>query len=301
MEFFYVLVVAMNFLMPRVNAAGTVYNEGLLWIAFVIAGGVWLVLHVLKAIGLFTMAKKQGMGWQLHWCAFVPFANTFLMGELGGKLGRNFKHIGLYAMIAELLYCVACGIYYGMTSYAVMNGLYEVVYTDLSTSTMQGGYYSLVFSGLSVTAERLIQAFYYVQYVFSFLSLFAGVLVYIVFFKKYAPTSYIWMVVACAFIPVFIGPLTFAYRNRTPVDYDAYMRARYEQIRRRQQQLYQGRYGSPYDGNTQLPQGSGSPEDDPFGEFSSGQRPSESGSPRSGDDAGKSGTNTNGPDDGFFN
>lgn len=208
MEFFFVLAIAYNLLMPRINAAGEIYNEGLLWIAFVIAGGVWLVVHVLKSIGLYTMAKKQNMGAKLLWCAFVPFANTFLMGELGGKFGRNFKHVGLYAMIAELLYCAACAVYFGMMGFAIMNGMYEKyiqTYTGYDGAVYER--YTLVLSGLTPTAERMIEVFYYIQYIFSFIAPVVCIFLYIVFFRKYAPSSYIWMTVLCAIVPLFIGPL----------------------------------------------------------------------------------------------
>lgn len=287
MEFFFVLAIAYNLLMPRINAAGDIYNEGLLWIAFVIAGGVWLIVHVLKSIGLYTMAKKQNMGAKLLWCAFVPFANTFLMGELGGKFGRSFKHIGLYAMIAELIYCAACGVYYGMTGHAIMNGMYETyVQTYTGYDGMVYERYALVFSGLTPTAERVIEVFYYIQYVFSFIAPVVSLFVFIVFFRKYAPSSYIWLTVLCAIVPLFTGPLVFSFRKRTPMDYDAFMRARYEQIRRQQQQYYgqqnpygqQGPYGNPYGNPNQPPYGDqngqqGQPQgddDDPFGEFSGG-------------------------------
>ena len=205
MEFFFVLAIAYNLLMPRINAAGEIYNEGLLWIAFVIAGGVWLVVHVLKSIGLYTMAKKQNMGAKLLWCAFVPFANTFLMGELGGKFGRSFKHVGLYAMIAELLYCAACAVYFGMMGFAIMNGMYDKSvqeYPGYDGTVYQS--YALVLSGLTATAERMIEVFYYIQYIFSFIAPVVSIFVYIVFFRKYAPSSYIWMTVLCAIVPLFI-------------------------------------------------------------------------------------------------
>lgn len=337
MEFFFVLAIAYNLLMPRINAAGEIYNEGLLWIAFVIAGGVWLVVHVLKSIGLYTMAKKQNMGAKLLWCAFVPFANTFLMGELGGKFGRNFKHVGLYAMIAELLYCAACAVYFGMMGFAIMNGMYEKyiqTYTGYDGAVYER--YTLVLSGLTPTAERMIEVFYYIQYIFSFIAPVVCIFLYIVFFRKYAPSSYIWMTVLCAIVPLFIGPLVFAYRKRTPVDYDAFMRARYEQIRRQQQQYYnqqnpygqQGPYGGPYGPNrppygnpygnpNQPPYGApngqqGQPQngdDDPFGEFSgggsaygSGQNGQNGSSSDGADGNGNSRRNgSGGSDDGFFN
>ena len=331
MEFFSVLSVLFGFFTPQINTAGEFYNEDMLWIAFVIAGVIWLTVHALKSVGLYTMAKKRGMSKKLLWCAFVPFANTFLMGELGGKLGRNFKHVGLYAMIGEFLFCGACAAYFGMVAHVYMNGLYAD--TPVPNVVTQNGveltYYSFDYL-ISEQAVRVINAFYYIQYIFSFITPVVCILVYIVFFRRYAPSSYIWMTVLCALISLAVGPLVFAYRKRTPVDYEAFMRARYEQIRRRQQQYYQqqnpygqppygqGQYGAPYG---QPPQGQyGAPDgqqgqpqngdDDPFGEFSAGGQ-SPYGSSKGGDGAGgssgqggaggNSGQNgSGGQDDGFF-
>lgn len=325
MEFFFVLSIAFMFLSPSLREVGTtyeIYNEGLIWIAFVIAGGAYLIVHALKAVGLYRMAKKKGMGKKLLWCAFVPFANTFLMGELGGKFGagKGIKHIGLYVMIVEILYCAAAGVYYGLTGYALMNGMYGLETYESGQYT----YWRLVYE-VSLQAERVMNVFYYLEYIFSFLNLFASVFLYIVFFRKYAPASYIWMVVLCALIPLFTGPLVFAFRNRSPIDYDAFMRARYEQIRRQQQQYYsqQNPYGqNPYGQNPygQNPYGQnpyGTPEngqqsgtqgdDDPFGEFSGGGNGSSSGDGSSGSGSGgsQSGNGQGGSggssDDGLFN
>ena len=320
MEFFFVLSIAFMFLSPGLREVGTtyeIYNEELIWIAFVIAGGAYLIVHTLKAVGLYRMAKKKGMGKKLLWCAFVPFANTFLMGELGGKFGagKGIKHIGLYVMIVEILYCAAAGVYYGLTGYALMNGMYGLETYESGQYT----YWRLVYE-VSLQAERVMNVFYYLEYIFSFLNLFASVFLYIVFFRKYAPASYIWMVVLCALIPLFTGPLVFAFRNRSPIDYDAFMRARYEQIRRQQQQYYsqqnpygqnpygqnpygQNPYGTPENGQQSGTQG----DDDPFGEFSGGGNGSSSGDGSSGSDSGgsQSGNGQGGSggssDDGLFN
>lgn len=53
--------------------------------------------------------------------------------------------------------------------------------------------YTLVLSGLTPTAERMIEVFYYIQYIFSFIAPVVCIFLYIVFFRKYAPSSYIWM------------------------------------------------------------------------------------------------------------
>ena len=60
------------------------------YIALAIAGGVYVLLYIFRAIGLFTMAKKQGKN-GLLWCAFVSVCEHLSDGELAGdlKLGKS--------------------------------------------------------------------------------------------------------------------------------------------------------------------------------------------------------------------
>ena len=76
------------------------------------------------------------------------------------------------------------------------------------------------------------------------------------------------------FVPLSRYIVIFALRNRTPVDYDAYMRARYEAYMRQRGQYGQygqsgqyGQYGNPYAN----PYAGQTPEE-PFGEFTSEDR-----------------------------
>ena len=106
--------------------AKTVYGFSIdAYIALIVAGGVFLALHACKAAALFIMAKKQGKK-KLLWCAFLPFANTFLIGELGGevKFGNlRLKHVGVVAMLAELVFVACRGFVLGYYAYAFHNGL----------------------------------------------------------------------------------------------------------------------------------------------------------------------------------
>ena len=62
MEFFFVLSIAFIFLSPGINQLGEIYNEGLIWIAFVIAGGAYLIVHALKAVGLYKSGEEKRHG-----------------------------------------------------------------------------------------------------------------------------------------------------------------------------------------------------------------------------------------------
>ena len=231
-----------------------------------IAAGVYALLYVFRAIGLFTMAKKQGKR-GLLWCAFLPFASTFLMGELAGEWklgGKRVKHIGAYAMAAEILYCACAAVVCVIITRALL-GIEGSVTPESSGST------GLVVDRLDLPDRlyMLYSVFGILATVFQFLLLVPFVFLYLVFFRRYAPLSYVWMVVVCAIFPVVTAFLIFAYRNRAPVDYERFMQARMEQMRRARSAQY-GPYGpqGPYG---QQGQGAARPPEDPFGEFSSGK------------------------------
>lgn len=265
--------------------AKTVYGFSIpAYIALIVAGGIFLALHACKAAALFIMAKKQGKK-RLLWCAFLPFANTFLIGELGGevKFGNlRLKHVGVVAMLAELVFVACRGFVLGYYAYAFHNGL---TYFEVENNMIGWGFNEGVLTDGMYTALNACEI---AGYILSFVVIIAFIFVNIGIFRKYAPDSYIWMVVLCALLPPVEGILLLVFARRTPVDYEKYMRERIEAIRRRQQAQYgpygpYGPYGqNPY-GQNQNPYGQnqnpyGQPQQgsaqgneappDPFGEFS---------------------------------
>lgn len=257
--------------------AKTVYGFSIdAYIALIVAGGVFLALHACKAAALFIMAKKQGKK-KLLWCAFLPFANTFLIGELGGevKFGNlRLKHVGVVAMLAELVFVACRGFVLGYYAYAFHNGL---TYFEVENNMIGWGFNEGVLTDGMYTALNACEI---AGYILSFVVIIAFIFVNIGIFRKYAPDSYIWMVVLCALLPPVEGILLLVFARRTPVDYEKYMRERIEAIRRRQAQY--GTYG-PYGPYGQNPYGQnqnpyGQPQQgsaqvneappDPFGEFS---------------------------------
>lgn len=265
--------------------AKTVYGFWIpAYIALIVAGGIFLALHACKAAALFIMAKKQGKK-KLLWCAFLPFANTFLIGELGGevKFGNlRLKHVGVVAMLAELVFVACRGFVLGVYAYAFQNGK---TWFEFEENMIGWGFNEGVLTDGMYTALNACEI---AGYILSFVVLIAFIFVNIGIFRKYAPDSYIWMVVLCALLPPVEGILLLVFARRTPVDYEKYMRERIEAIRRRQQAQYgpygpYGPYGqNPY-GQNQNPYGQnqnpyGQPQQgsaqgneappDPFGEFS---------------------------------
>lgn len=307
--------------------AKTVYGFSIpAYIALIVAGGIFLALHACKAAALFIMAKKQGKK-KLLWCAFLPFANTFLIGELGGevKFGNlRLKHVGVVAMLAELVFVACRGFVLGVYAYAFQNGK---TWFEFEENMIGWGFNEGVLTDGMYTALNACEI---AGYILSFVVLIAFIFVNIGIFRKYAPDSYIWMVVLCALLPPVEGILLLVFARRTPVDYEKYMRERIEAIRRRQQAQYgpygpygpygQNPYGqnqNPY-GQNQNPYGQnqnpyGQPQQgsaqgneappDPFGEFSDqkGQGSQNGSGQNGGSGQNQNGSGQNGSDaDDFF-
>ena len=233
---------------------------------------IWAGLFVLQGIGLSTMAKNRGM--EKTWRAFVPFVNIYLLGKLAGDcqfFGKRIKRIGLYTMIAQIVVSVlmalaiASKIHLYIT-YGNPSGLNEQqfpVWTGLTG-------FSQVAYGYYVAANSFMTIFNIAYEILLFIMM-TGLC------QKYFPRNYMLLAALSLFIPISHFIIIFALRNRRPIDYQAYMRARYEAHMRQQYGQYSaGQAGNPYGGNpyaqpnpAQNNAPAQTPADDPFEEFSS--------------------------------
>ena len=282
MEFFVIFGAIFSLCDPRLKEAYG-FNTLPVYAAYIIAAIAFAALYVLKAIGLYTMAKKRGKQ-KVLWCAFVPFAGTWLLGELAGplRLGRSkFSYFGLLTMISEILLSVCYAMQYIPQAYGYMENM---IFPSISSE----GVITFGYAEEFVKFVPIMNIGYIAGYIFGLINLVFAVFLYMSFFRAYAPQSYIWLVVVCVVFPV-IGICVFAFRNRKFVDYEAYMQARMEQYRRQQQ--YRPPYGqnpygqnpygqnpygqnpygqNPYGQNPYGQGGAANKPEDPFGEFSNG-------------------------------
>ena len=238
-------------------------------ICLAVALGLFLLSVVMGGIGLRTMAKRAGM--KPSALAFIPFANTYYAGKLAGEasfFGQRMKRAGLYAMLAEIFYCVL-EIFSIILDFALMKGQYLALQKYANTEFY---YWYVERSLIPADKQWLYSASYLTEIVSYFLWIFVLVFVcvlFIAFFRKYYARSPILMTMLSVVFP-FRGFVLFAVRNNTPVDYNAYMRRRAEEYARRTQPYggYPGNYGAPPSGTGQNPNpSSGDPQNDPFSEF----------------------------------
>lgn len=291
----------------------TVFSKDIsfvLILSFIVGAVLWIGMFLLQAFGLFAMAKKRNI--EKPWLAFIPFANILYMGKIAGEcklFGRKVKHVGVYAMIAQILSVIATLLLLGSELY-----LYLKLGEPVSYDVMGTPYWG-VLTGFDRAASIVYD---YGVYFLSILQLITGILLFMLMMeicKTYAFKSHFILSFLALFVPISRFIIVFALRNNEPYDYEEAMRKRRENYYANQQNYqggpyqnpyqnpYQGGYGRPYGGTYggpyQNPYGNpyGAPQqpqqpqapDEPFEEFSSDKKSGERGENRAND-----------PDD-FFN
>ena len=74
---------------------------------------VAVVNYIFRGIGMYNMAKREGMDYP--WLAFVPFARTYLQGELGGTVhlkNKQIKNPGIWLIVLPFISSIVTGILY---------------------------------------------------------------------------------------------------------------------------------------------------------------------------------------------
>ncbi|MBQ9714582.1 MAG: hypothetical protein IJV83_04590 [Clostridia bacterium] len=315
----YELIVNLVLGIGKVEPSDTNYGQTLL-ISLVVACGLVLSLFILQGFGLYRMAKRRNM--DKKFLAFIPFANILLMGRLAGEcsfFGQKMKRAGLYTMVAQIIITTIALFYVVAELHLIHSGCIEFEKSagEILSAGEMFSYTPIWVGGTSFEyflcqyydiADMLIMIF---QLVFEVLML----VLIMGLCRRYNPRSYMWMSLLTLFIPMSRFVLVFVLRNRAPIDYEAYVRARREAYMRQQQQ-YQNMYGgSPYNpyrptGNAPYGQPYGQsqpPKEEPFGEFSSKKNDEPFGEFSSKDDEpfdefdGQNGNDNSSGSDEFFN
>lgn len=114
-----------------------------------------LISYILRGIGMYTMARRQGM--EYAWLAFVPFARTYLHGELAGTIRLKQKGIGnpgiwllalpfLYSAISSLLSGIVWFIGFGSLAKVFPYAYMPYGRTDISIGSIMGMIILLIIS-----------------------------------------------------------------------------------------------------------------------------------------------------------
>lgn len=259
----------------------------LLLYSLCVAFFVWMVFYVFQSIGLYVMAKKQGL--KRKALAFIPFVNIYYMGKITGEcrfFSRKVKYVGLYAMLAQICVSIAVGLTIAAEFY--LYATYGEPRYDATTefgTLLSPPVWDGVTGGVGKIAEWCLN--YGESLFIPTFGLVYDILMLVLLislYKKYTARWYLPLSILWVFAPLSKGIVVFVLRNRKPIDYEAMMRARREEYIRRQQQYgnpYGNRYGNPYSNPYGNPYGgqnqprtpdqnsASSKQEDPFEEFSS--------------------------------
>lgn len=94
----------------------------------------YLISYIFKAIGVYTMAKRQKMDYP--WLAFIPFARVYLQGELAGRIGlknKTIKNPGIWLLALPFIYGAV-----GMVFYIILIGIMGIN-AFMSLASYSGG------------------------------------------------------------------------------------------------------------------------------------------------------------------
>lgn len=96
--------------------------------------------YVLKGIGMYTIAKRLGVDYA--WLAFIPFARTYLHGELAGSIMLKKKSIqnpGVWLLALPFLYSAVYSILYAIIWFMGFGTLMKAASYDYMPYTFSTG------------------------------------------------------------------------------------------------------------------------------------------------------------------
>ena len=238
-------------------------NTKVLFFAILTAVGVWLALELFLGFGLYRMAKNKGMGKRAM--AFIPFVNMIYAGRLAGDcefFGQRMKHTGVFVMVVQILLFLAGAFTIFVETSLYMTYVPTVMNNSIVFLKENGGEPTGRLARFFITYDNVSTM------LLSILELAYTVLLFIMasaLYRKYAPSSSMFLAFLALFVPVSFPIAVFALRKKQPVDYADYIRKKREAYYRR---YGGGTYGSRSDGE---PFSDGDAErkqpDEPFSEF----------------------------------
>ena len=257
-------------------------NNSYIWVGFSIALAITLALYVLRSIGLFVLAKRQNV--KHAFLAWIPLVWFYILCKLIGKsrlFNMPYEKVALWLClifaVSELLtIAVNFILFFPLFQYSLIEGgkIYigtgEQVGSELILySTIEGGLGIFVEKrilpfGLAVSkVNNILSVLNTLSMFFGFASIIVTISAYFAFFRKYLPQHFMLASLLSIFITPALAIFIFVCRNKEPIDYNEYMRARYQ----RYQNPYQNPYNNPYNQGGYNGYSQPKQPEHPFGEF----------------------------------
>lgn len=139
--------------MNNYNDYGSPYMEttliGIMMICFIVmlvCAIFALLSYILRGVGMYTMAKRQGM--DNAWLAFIPFARTYLHGELAGSIrlkNKSIQNPGIWLLALPFLYSAVYSLFNALLWFVGFGAItkifqYDFLYgrVDMSAGSVMG-------------------------------------------------------------------------------------------------------------------------------------------------------------------
>ncbi len=119
---------------------------------------VTIVDYVLRGIGMYTIAKREGM--EYPWLAFVPFARTYLQGELSGTVHlkkKQIKNPGIWLIVLPFIAGAVSLIFYAIFWITGIGMIISMDYMGISVGAVTG---LVIFLIIAVIFMVLYEAVY---------------------------------------------------------------------------------------------------------------------------------------------
>lgn len=193
-----------------------VVDERMLVLYFlIITACIYIASFVFKAIGLYTIAKREGR--KHAYLAFIPFASYYLMGKIVGGtkvFGYRVKNLGLVTMIAMIL------------NYALSITYDVLLYGDVIVEFAKTGVLGVIPETYGNVWVDVVLALS--NALVGLALIIAEVFLIMTFFMYYGKKNQILFSLLSIFIEPVFGILVFVVRKRERFNYSQYMKMRFD-------------------------------------------------------------------------
>ncbi|MCD8201996.1 MAG: hypothetical protein LUD47_08020, partial [Clostridia bacterium] len=212
-----------------------------LWVYLEVALGIgiagFLIMYAFRAYTLYVVCVKEG--YKHKWMSFVPFLNTYFIGEVSKKnklFNANAKAFSIPTAALEVIMFVGYLVYYIVITVLLgQNNLVDTGEMGYEVSIYALNWMAWVYDNLGYILSWVSLVFF-VMFMFTLMP----------FFMTYSARRYIIMSLFGAFFPIS-GALMFSVRNNTGMGYKEFMQREQERQYRQYQQNQQN--GNPYNYN----------------------------------------------------
>ncbi len=249
-------------------------KNGYIWAGLGVALAIILALYVLRSLGLYLLAKRQNV--RKAFLAWIPFVWFYILCKLIGKtrlFSVTYEKVAvwlclIFAVSEILTIAITLLQYLPLLQYSLIEGgdIYigsgEQVSDKVKYLLLDGVYVSkriLPFGMTEATIIKVLSILNIFSFLFELVAIIITISAYFAFFRKYLPQHFMLASLLSIFVSPVLPIFIFVCRKKDPIDYNEYIRTRY--------QGYQNPYNNPYNQGGYNGYSQPKQPDAPFSEF----------------------------------